>query len=194
MSPRTNKDFEAIRETSKENILKTALQLFSSHGYFNTSIRQIAKTAKISTGLLYNYYDSKEELLKSILNQAFELVGDAINTDPSLTPEKRLESTINNFFKIVRTKRKLVLMMTQMGLQATKFDFVNKLIAKKYKHESGRIKSILDEMEIENSDMEAKILMATLDGIMFEVLIMKKTIPIDALEIALIKKYCSLKK
>jgi len=191
MSPRSKEDFETIRKASKDNILKSALQLFSSGGYFNTSIRQIAIKAKVSTGLLYNYFDSKEDLLKSLLGQAFDLVGSATKTDPSLKPEQKLEQIINNFFNIVRTKRKFVMMMTQMGLQATKFEFVNKLIAQKYKQESGKLKLIFDEMGLENSDIESKILMATLDGIMFEVLIMKKAISIDELETGLVRKYCS---
>ena len=189
MSPRSKKDFESIRKSSKENILNSAMHLFSANGYFNTSIRQIAKTANISTGLLYNYFDSKEALLTALLKQSFELVSSAIKTDPDLIPEKRIEITINNFFHIIRTKRNFVKMMTQMGLQTTKFEFVNNLISKKYLIEVEKIERIFEEMEMKNSGIEAKIFMATLDGIMFEVLIMQKVILIDELEIALINKY-----
>ena len=194
MSPRSKKDFQAIRESSKDNILRTALTLFSENGYFSTSIREIAKTAKISTGLLYNYFESKEGLLTALLKQSFELVDGAIKTDPNLKPEKRIEITINNFFHIVRTKRKLVKMMTQMGLQTNKFEFVNKLLSKKYLHEVGKIEAIFKEMGIQNCGIESKIFMATLDGIMFEVLIMNKVIPLDELEIELVKKYTIIDK
>lgn len=190
MSPRSQKDFENIRKSSKENILKSALKLFSSKGYYNTSIRQIAKSAKISTGLLYNYFESKEELLTNLLKQSFNIVGETIITDTKLTPEKRIEITIQNFFNIVRTKRKLVKMMTQMGLQTSNFEFVNKLISKKYTKESGKIEKNFEEMGMSNCEMEAKTFLATLDGIMFEVLIMDKVIPIDRLEEHLIMKYC----
>ena len=189
MSPRSKKDFSTIRESSKENILKTAMRLFSSNGYFNTSIREIAKSANISTGLLYNYFDSKEELLTSLLKQSFELVSSAIKTDPDLNPEKRIEITIKNFFHIVRTKRKFVKMLTQMGLQTTKFEFVNNMISKKYLNEVGKIELIFKEMGMEKFSIEAKIFLATLDGIMFEVLLMNKVIPIDELEVELLNRY-----
>ena len=46
----------------KDLIVKTALRLFAKNGYSNTPISLIAKTAKVSQGLMYNFFKSKEEL------------------------------------------------------------------------------------------------------------------------------------
>jgi len=67
MSPRTAKQFEEIRNDKVKLIMSTALQLFANKGYDSTSISQIAKTAEISKGLMYNYFTSKEELLSKIM-------------------------------------------------------------------------------------------------------------------------------
>ena len=53
----------------KQHILETAMKLFASHGYGSTSTRLIAKTAKVSLGLLYNFFKNKEELLNEIVRQ-----------------------------------------------------------------------------------------------------------------------------
>ncbi len=68
MSPRTKDQNKEIRENRKKVILHTALVLFSREGYHSTSIDSIARSAKISKGLIYNYFTSKEELLNELVN------------------------------------------------------------------------------------------------------------------------------
>jgi AcrR family transcriptional regulator len=43
MSPRTEQQFEKIREARKREIMDTALELFASEGYDVTSISKIAR-------------------------------------------------------------------------------------------------------------------------------------------------------
>ena len=50
MSPRTKDQFEEIRNKSRENIEKIALELFAIKGYHATSVSQIAEKAGISKG------------------------------------------------------------------------------------------------------------------------------------------------
>ncbi len=47
--------------------MDTALELFGTEGFDKTSISSIASKAGISKGLLYNYFSSKEELIKTII-------------------------------------------------------------------------------------------------------------------------------
>lgn len=65
--PRTKKQFEKIRNEKIELIKNSALKLFAENGYHSTSISKIAKSAKISKGLIYNYFESKESLLHDIM-------------------------------------------------------------------------------------------------------------------------------
>ena len=64
MSPKTSGQFKEIRADKKQLIIDTALNLFANKGYHASSISMIAKEAKISKGLMYNYFDSKEALLR----------------------------------------------------------------------------------------------------------------------------------
>ncbi len=50
----------------RERVLKTALDLFSANGYFNTSIHDIQREAGVSIGAIYHHFQSKEALAKSL--------------------------------------------------------------------------------------------------------------------------------
>jgi AcrR family transcriptional regulator len=70
MSPRTPKQFQEMREEKMTLIMDVALKHFANEGYFRTTINHIAKHAGISKGLMYNYFDSKEALLKAIIHRS----------------------------------------------------------------------------------------------------------------------------
>ena len=71
MAPRTEQQFEEIRESKKKLILETALELFASEGFHTTPISRIASEAGISKGLLYNY-----ALIDPYANQLPEVILD----------------------------------------------------------------------------------------------------------------------
>lgn len=59
--------FEKIPEDKREKLLEACYVLFAKEGYKNTSVNAIVKKAGISKGLLYHYFESKEELYKDLL-------------------------------------------------------------------------------------------------------------------------------
>lgn len=65
--PRTQEQFEAIRSERREHILQSALKVFAEDGYHNASISKVSKAAGISKGLMYNYFESKEQLLQTLI-------------------------------------------------------------------------------------------------------------------------------
>lgn len=71
----------------QENILKAALALFTSEGYHATSTSKVAKHAKVSEGLIFRHFGSKEGLLEAIIQmgeEAFKslMVNVVMETDP----------------------------------------------------------------------------------------------------------------
>ena len=58
---------QVLKEDIRENILKAALQEFFDKGYKSAAMRNIAKQAKIPTGLIYSYYENKESLFDAVL-------------------------------------------------------------------------------------------------------------------------------
>jgi len=52
--------------TKREQICEAALHLFVQRGYYSVSIPDIVRESKVSTGTIYNYFNSKEELARSL--------------------------------------------------------------------------------------------------------------------------------
>jgi AcrR family transcriptional regulator len=53
-------------------ILRAAVRLFSEKGYYTTTISQIAREAGISTGLIYQYFGDKDDILLLSLKLVLE--------------------------------------------------------------------------------------------------------------------------
>ena len=58
---------QVLKEEIRENILKAALQEFFDKGYKTAAMRNIARQAKIPTGLIYSYYENKDALFDAVL-------------------------------------------------------------------------------------------------------------------------------
>lgn len=81
--PRTKRQEQAFAR--REQLIRTALRLFSEKGYRGASVRDIARSAGVNEALLYHYFKSKADLFRAVLNQYAPLrVFGA--TPPSETP------------------------------------------------------------------------------------------------------------
>lgn len=56
----------------RQQILDAAQQVFAAKGFDGTSIKDLAKAAKVSPGLLYWYFKDKTDLLVSLLTERIE--------------------------------------------------------------------------------------------------------------------------
>ncbi|MDA8107859.1 MAG: TetR family transcriptional regulator [Betaproteobacteria bacterium] len=59
-------------EERRAQIVRAAVKLFSERGYYTTTIQQVAREAGISTGLVYQYFRDKDDLLLLALMQVLE--------------------------------------------------------------------------------------------------------------------------
>jgi AcrR family transcriptional regulator len=62
----------AARERRRVRILAAAEELFAVHGFAKTTVDEIARRAGVSKGLVYDHYDSKEELLRAVWSSQVE--------------------------------------------------------------------------------------------------------------------------
>jgi len=67
-----------VMEKKKGSIERAAQALFIKQGYHATSMRDIASRADVSLGNLYNYYATKEDLLKSITEKYQEVINERL--------------------------------------------------------------------------------------------------------------------
>ncbi|GIU82306.1 MAG: TetR/AcrR family transcriptional regulator [Acidobacteria bacterium] len=65
-------------EKKKALISKAAKELFIERGFHATSMRDIAKKANVSLGNLYNYFETKEAIFESIINDYLKIVNEKL--------------------------------------------------------------------------------------------------------------------
>jgi TetR/AcrR family fatty acid metabolism transcriptional regulator len=56
------------REQKRQRILRAAIDVFASKGYFAARMTDIAEAAKVADGTLYLYFEGKEHLLMSVFD------------------------------------------------------------------------------------------------------------------------------
>ena len=67
---------EKLRQ--RQEILATALDLFSQKGYHNVSMQEIAEKSEFAIGTLYKFFQNKEELYKALVLELCDEFEDSI--------------------------------------------------------------------------------------------------------------------
>ena len=65
-----------VEQTTLHLILSAAMQEFLEKGFKSASLRNIVKTAGVTTGALYGYYDSKEDLFEALIGEQYDFLLD----------------------------------------------------------------------------------------------------------------------
>ena len=84
---------QSRKEKKQEEIAKAALRLFADQGYYATTIPDIARAMEMSVGNMYNYFPSKEDLAKYIIEYTSSYLAErlrAVNETKATTREKIL--------------------------------------------------------------------------------------------------------
>jgi AcrR family transcriptional regulator len=180
MSPRTQRQFEVIREQKKKLIMETALHLFASDGYYNTSISDIAAKAGISKGLLYNYFASKEELIGQIVDGVIEEIMDVFdpNQDGKLTHDE-LVFFLDAIFTLIQRRIDYWKLYFALLLQPE----VLKIAVAKFREVSGPVTRILasyfQTTGVEDPYMQAILFSSLLDGVALNYVMSPNDYPVD---------------
>ena len=59
---------QAMIDARKAQILQASIEVFADKGFHRATIKEIAKTAGIADGTIYNYFKNKKELLLALLD------------------------------------------------------------------------------------------------------------------------------
>jgi AcrR family transcriptional regulator len=103
MAPRTKSQNHAIRTKTRSVILRTSLKLFSEKGFDHTSVDDIAKSAKISKGLVYHYFTSKDQVLYTLMKDSFdEMVNMEFVIPENAPPSEFLGAWISQAFEQIQ--------------------------------------------------------------------------------------------
>ena len=82
----------------KEHILEAAEELFAQKGFEGTSVRELAKKAKINVAMISYYFGSKEKLFESLVEYRAGFMREKlqlINREESMDPMSKIERLID---------------------------------------------------------------------------------------------------
>ena len=65
-----------VEQTTLHQIFLAAMQEFLEKGFKSASLRNIVKTAGVTTGAFYGYYDSKEKLFEALIGEQYDFLLD----------------------------------------------------------------------------------------------------------------------
>ena len=123
--PRTKEQNMAIRTEKKQLIMNTALQLFAEKGFERTTTECIAQHAGISSGLLFVYFKSKDDLLQSIwdrlVNEFIHMIDP--NQDGEVTQDEA-ENFIDKTFEMLINRREEMKLYFQTSSQPEVINFL----------------------------------------------------------------------
>lgn len=195
MSPRTEKQYEEIRQEKRQLIMECALELFALHGYESTTISQIAKKANISKGLLYNYFISKEDLLEAILNKGIDEMMEIFDPNKDGILEiQELEFFISELFKMLEKNRVFWKLYMTVSMQPSVFKMIEKRIEELYEPVLKMMTDYFKDAGFENPFIETILFGAVLDGVTLDYVMKPEIYPLDQIKNELIKRYCNHKK
>jgi len=116
----------------RQRILKASRRLFSSRGYEETTIEEVAEQAGISKATLYNYFPGKESLLIGIaeaeLADVRQLISGKLRNEPSSLVKLRqvMELFVLDSIPYISLSRKISYLNSCEGspLYATRLDMI----------------------------------------------------------------------
>lgn len=191
MAPKSEDQFQAIREKSIANIKETALELFAHHGYHNTSISRIAREAGISKGLLYNYFKSKKELLVTIALETIEEQGKGMQSaiESGLPPYQQLEMILDILVSNVQSDIQHWKLLTALVFQHDVMDEIRVVFQQKQAEFYMAGTELFSKLGVENPTKELMLFGAILDGLFLHHLSMPDEYPLEEMKNYILEKY-----
>ncbi|HOE04788.1 MAG TPA: TetR/AcrR family transcriptional regulator [Bacteroidales bacterium] len=190
MCPKSKEQFEEIRTEKRSLIMHTALELFAEKGYHQTSISQIAKSAGISKGLMYNYFDSKEALLGEIFqegfNQAYENFDQ--NQDGILQKEEFV-SFIFRLKKLIDENRSFWQLLAGLLTQPGTLSSLQSVHIEGYSEINKLLYEYFAELGCDDPKFEMLYCTSLLQGAFLQYILSPDTYPIDDIIARIVKTY-----
>ncbi|MDQ0352246.1 AcrR family transcriptional regulator [Alkalibacillus filiformis] len=93
--------FENLEEEKQQRIINAALEEFSLQGYEKASTNRIVNQARIGKGMLFYYFNNKQELYYYLVNYCFDLLHNKylpqINLNETDLIERYRKATVSKF-------------------------------------------------------------------------------------------------
>ena len=132
-------------EGKKIKIMEAALTVLSKKGYENTTINDIANTAKLSRGLLHYYFRDKEDLVAKALELGFEPMWDSSvgKLSNAKSPEELVDNMIDVLKKNVQEHPDFTALLFEMWVSGRRSTKIRKVFSDGFSEAIVRLDKLL---------------------------------------------------
>jgi AcrR family transcriptional regulator len=190
MCPRTSKQFEEIRENKRSQIIDAAIECFAKRGYHAVSISELAEFAGISKGLMYNYFKSKDELLKNIFNEIMSVMMEMFDPDnKGLTEREDLQRYLERFFRHLKANIILWKMYMAIFSQPAVQEILKDEILEASKEPTAMIEKYFKKQGYKKPSVEVAFLSTLFSGVLIEYIGDPDHYPLDKIKKRILELY-----
>ncbi len=189
MSPRTEAQNKVIREQARQQIIDAAFELFAEIGYQKTSIAAIANSAGVSKGLIYHYFESKEEILIGIFDMLTAMGDQIIDAGAEKSPKEHLKDVLDQVFQFVENQTGLAKLMIGLSLQSDALETLREKVEHGNRDQIEKSAQIFKDLGYDDPKTEAFFLGATLDGVLMGYITMGDEYPLENVKKVIFEKY-----
>jgi len=144
MNERSKSDIINLR---RAQLTRAAYKVVGQKGYYDFTIRDIAREAGLSTGLVHYYFKNKEDLLLNLLKEINRNMLIVLNRAISASddPKEKLNIFMNQAFNLVRDEKDYFYIVIDFWTQVNKNDRMKRANTKLFKSYRDEISKILRE-------------------------------------------------
>ena len=179
--PRTQEANEALRQKSRERILRAAVRLFSRRGFGGTTVRAIAEEAEVALGLMYAHFESKEAVLVALMDASLLDVTQTLDAaEQQSTAQGFVSVLLNSAVPLLDSHRDAWRLSYALRHQP---EVLTSLAAPMKRFSAAtleRLRRALAARGVPNAEVEAAVLFALVDGISQQYVMVPRGYPIDA--------------
>lgn len=95
---------------TRATLVELAAELFAEQGYLQTSIRDVARRAEVTTGAIYGHFRNKADLLVAAISKR---IGEELEATVEADPEPYHVDTLTRNGREVRNRRRLRALLVQ---------------------------------------------------------------------------------
>jgi len=109
-------------QVTRENIMNKGLTLFARKGYYHTTMEDIVGSLNLTKGAFYGHFESKEDLLKQLLEREFQFISTLVSEsfvehkDEKTLTQNLLHRVIDNFYDNKRFRKMILLTWFRMEI------------------------------------------------------------------------------
>ena len=176
-----------IASERKNQIVRATVDCMTKYGYDNFSMQDVAKTAKVSKGIIHYYFLNKDDLMMSVLEKVAADIEQTLQQDMAAIddPIKKLKVFIEGCFDIVKNTREYYQVNMDFWTQINQKECVRNVISKHYdnfrKTCGDVLKQGIEKKIFKDTDISeySSFIIAIIDGISLQWLFDNKVFDYD---------------